>query len=114
MVNSFNPSDQSSEIMTLTEMPERHLCVYQQCPVGAVSSLNTYHPEDKAARFHPPDQSPRLPPICQLLWSYPCFLSYPLPLTGAVETRREYNTANLNPQKTTVECCREGRWQTEA
>lgn len=49
-VNSFHPLDQSSEVMTLTEMQEREsVCLPAVSSWSWVQSLNDYLPEDKAA-----------------------------------------------------------------
>lgn len=68
VVNSFNPLDQSSEVMTLIEMQEREsVCLPAVSSRSCVQSLNVYHPEDKAGRFQPLDQSPLVASFSDLI-----------------------------------------------
>lgn len=48
VANSFNPLDQSSEVMTLAEMLEREVvCSSSVSGKSCIQSLNVYHPEEK-------------------------------------------------------------------
>lgn len=90
VANSFNPLDQSSEVMTLAEMQEREVvCSSSVSGKRCIQSLNVYHPEEKITRLQPQDQGLRL--FSQFLASPVLFpLSLHTWLTGAVKTRREY------------------------
>lgn len=90
VANSFNPLDQSSEVMTLAEMQEREIvCSSSVSGKSCIQSLNVYHPEEKITRPQPQDQGLRL--FSQFLASLVLLpLSLHMWLTGAVKTRRKY------------------------
>lgn len=90
VANSFNPLDQSSEVMTLAEMQEREVvCSSSVSSKSCIQSLNVYHLEEKITRPQPQDQGLRL--FSQLLASLVLLpLSLHMWLTGAVKTKREY------------------------
>lgn len=89
VLNSFSPLDQSSGVMTLTEMQEREAVCSPVVSSKRYPESQCLSPEDKIARPQPQHQSLRL--FSQFSAS---LVLFPLPLhtwlTGTVETRREY------------------------